>query len=273
MLISGERLQALSQISFCSSRNCIIDNQLKQIPQNLHLIESFPVDQIKNYSVIFCYTHDIDCFMQRFYEHFNNDTVLITHNSDNGIDSSYEKFLNSDKIKTWYCQNRYFIHPKLISLPIGIANSQWPHGDQSTLQRVRNELNDKIQLVYKNFNISTNTSVRAQCDNDTRENGIQMSAHTTTEEYWRSISKSYYTISPPGNGIDCHRIWECIALRSIPIVLKHEALAQFSSLPILLVDSYKEITEEMLRNKLTTIYNAAYNTDIIDIDYWKNIVK
>lgn len=273
MLITGEKFQSLSQISFCSARNIIIDSQLNHMQQNLHVIDTFPVDQIHNYKIIFCYTHDINHFLGKFFDHLSDDTILITHNSDHGIDSSYIKFLDSSKIKTWYCQNRYTTHPKLVSLPIGIANSQWQHGSENTLLSIRDEGNDKTRLVYKNFNIDTNTGLRIQCDRETSNNGIVMSPATTNEEYWREISKSHYTISPPGNGIDCHRIWECIALRSIPIVIKHEAFSQFLDLPILFVNSYSEITEELLQRELLTFKMTVYSADIINIDYWRDRVK
>ena len=119
-MISGELFQSLSQISFCTEKNCIINDQLASMPQNVHLIHTFPVEEIKNYSKIFIYSHDIHPFFTKFFDHLADDTVIITHNSDIGVDSSCFKYLESPKIKKWFCQNRYIIHPKLFSIPIGI---------------------------------------------------------------------------------------------------------------------------------------------------------
>ena len=87
-MISGELFQSLSQISFCTEKNCIINDQLASMPQNVHLIHTFPVEEIKNYSKIFIYSHDIHPFFTKFFDHLADDTVIITHNSDIGVDSS-----------------------------------------------------------------------------------------------------------------------------------------------------------------------------------------
>ena len=53
-----------------------------------------------------------------------------------------------------------------------------------------------------------------------------------------------FVLSPPGNGIDCHRTWESIYLGAVPVVLSgflSEELAE--SLPVLVVDSYKEFLQ------------------------------
>ena len=55
------------------------------------------------------------------------------------------KKLNSSKIKKWYCQNRLIDHRKLFSIPIGIANSQWGHGDFDTIAKIRDEKNSKCE--------------------------------------------------------------------------------------------------------------------------------
>ena len=40
----------------------------------------------------------------------------------------------------------------------------------------------------------------------------------TPKRYRELVANSKYVISPPGNGIDCHRTWESLFLGSIPIV-------------------------------------------------------
>ena len=52
------------------------------------------------------------------------------------------------------------IHPKLQPIPIGIANEKWPHGDKNILLKIINENNKKENLVYCNFDITTNYNKR-----------------------------------------------------------------------------------------------------------------
>ena len=57
----------------------------------------------------------------------------------------------------------------------------------------------------------------------------------------RAVSESFFVISPPGNGIDCHRTWEAIALGAVPVV-KTGTLAKslINYLPIHEVDNWEE---------------------------------
>ena len=41
------------------------------------------------------------------------------------------------------------------------------------------------------------------------------------------LSSYKFALSPEGNGIDCHRTWECLYLGVIPIVKKSVALSFF----------------------------------------------
>ena len=171
---------------------------------------------------------------------------LITHNSDIGIDKRH--FPYSKKIKNWYGQNNH-IGDNAITLPIGIARKKYDHGDTKLLSKL-SENSFKDILVYKNFSIDTNTEERSKVDEITTKNGIKMSPCKSQEDYLNFISRSVFCISPPGNGIDCHRIWECLYLKCIPIVKYHHAFEQFKDLPILFINDWNDVTTKFLKTKL-----------------------
>jgi hypothetical protein len=56
---------------------------------------------------------------------------LITHNSDQNIEftKTIEDILNCNNLIKWYAQNLVFNNKKISLLPIGLANSMWPHGN------------------------------------------------------------------------------------------------------------------------------------------------
>lgn len=272
-MISGEKFQQLAEISICSKIDCIIENQLRSMKQNLVTIDELQPENIKNYNKIFVYTHHLPDFFNKYFEHLNSNIILITHNSDHCVNETFLKYLECDKISKWFCQNKHIEHPKLYSLPIGIANSQWAHGDQEMIKSIRNTHTLKSNLVFKNFDKATNVLERSICDDITNKNGIPMSPRVTNKEYLSNIACSMFVISPPGNGIDCHRIWECLYLRTIPVTLNHTALNQFKHLPILFVDNWEEVTVEFLQLKVS--YYNTINWDIInelDIQYWKDLI-
>ena len=54
-------------------------------------------------------------------------------------------------------------------------------------------------------------------------------------------------ICPRGNAIDCHRNWEVLLMRRVPIMKRHPYLEElFKDYPVLFVDKYSEVTEDLL---------------------------
>lgn len=277
--ISGEKFQELADVSIALNidsnyKSNIVKDQLSNIQTKCFVFEDntsvvIP-NEIKTAKTIFVYTHILNFFFSNILPQIEHPIILITHNSDADIDSNYLQYIDSDKIKKWYCQNRYINHTKLISLPIGIANSQWPHGNQEILHKIVNENIQKTNLVFKNFDIGTNYNSRTICNNATNTNNIHMSPHTTNENYWKQISASNYVIAPHGNGVDSHRIWESLILKTIPVVQYHECFSQFIDLPILFVNDWECVTHEYLQSNLSKLQIKMQNLDMLQILYWKN---
>jgi hypothetical protein len=169
--------------------------------------------------------------------------ILLTHNSDYSINFSHEKYLEYPFLEKWYAQNVNFAHPKLIPIPIGIANSEWPHGDVSTLKSVMQSDFEKNRLMYANFNVNTNYKQRSYClkfvPNQFVENNVPFQTYLT------HTAQSYFSICPLGNGIDSHRIWESLYLKTIPVTERTyniEYLKSKLNLPIILVDDWSELS-------------------------------
>ena len=65
-----------------------------------------------------------------------------------------------------------------------------------------------------------------------------------------NLSQSKFMICPVGNAIDCHRNWEVILMRRVPIMKRHPYLeVLYKQYPVLFVDDYSEVTEELLISK------------------------
>lgn len=79
--------------------------------------------------------------------------------------------------------------------------------------------------------------------------------------------KYKYVILPLGNGLDCNRTWEAIILGCIPIVKSSGLDSMYQGLPVLIVNDWKDITQDLLdkykpdTSKIKKIY----------MDYWINL--
>lgn len=65
-----------------------------------------------------------------------------------------------------------------------------------------------------------------------------------------SLADSKFMICPRGNAIDCHRNWEVLYMRRVPIMKHHPYLEElYKDLPVLFVHDYFEVTEKLLIEK------------------------
>ena len=58
-----------------------------------------------------------------------------------------------------------------------------------------------------------------------------------------TYARAQFVLSPRGNGVDCHRTWDVLAVGAIPVVLRHGPAfdAVFDGQPVLLVRSWAEV--------------------------------
>jgi hypothetical protein len=87
------------------------------------------------------------------------------------------------------------------------------------------------------------------------------------------MKQSMFVLSPPGNGLDCHRTWEAMLLRVIPIVESNELDPLFSDLPVLIVKDLKAVDEELLHATLEQFAHKDFNMEKIFMQYWKQLLK
>jgi len=178
--------------------------------------------------------------------------VLFTGNSDYTINESHLNYINDPRVICWFAQNADIRHPKVKPIPIGLAPAGYGHGDIGAMNTVRNELNAKENMFYANFNVGNNNTERLYCLEQT---GIPLTPEVnggwdgfaggyklpnTFEGYLRDMSKSYFCLSPKGNGIDCHRTWESLYVKTIPIVTRSAVADAHSDFPIIILDDWSE---------------------------------
>lgn len=164
-------------------------------------------------------THHLSYFFERVWPSLTGPVVLITHNSDDCITNEFLPYLNDSKLKKWFAQNCQTDHPKLIPLPIGIANGQYPHGDLEVLQEVMSERRAQRNELY--VNLSETHPVRRRLLEYFRQHPspdvVVQSPGASYRDYLRTLQGFKFVSSPRGNGPDCHRMWEAFYLDTLPV--------------------------------------------------------
>ena len=79
-------------------------------------------------------------------------------------------------------------------------------------------------------------------------------------KYWNELNNYKFVASPEGNGIQCHRTYEALYWKCIPIVEDNSlTVNQLKGLPILFTHNFKEISNEYLENKYTEMMDKKYD--------------
>jgi hypothetical protein len=79
-----------------------------------------------------------------------------------------------------------------------------------------------------------------------------------------------FEICPRGNGLDCHRTWEALLLRTIPIVRTSTLDPLYEGFPVVIIRDWEEITAEAMalwRHRHADEFTAAM-FERLTRDYW-----
>jgi hypothetical protein len=272
--ISGERFQLIADVylglnSDVNNNSNLISHVKKKI-LNITSINYF----YDNPSILFCYGHRLPILIN-YIKYFKNPFVLISHNSDENIDNRYNELIHSDKIIKWFGQNICIVNPKLHILPIGIANSMWNHGNMEILKNIVIKHIEKTKDVYFYFNIETNFSVRNHCKNQIEKKGIQWGSSSEFNDYLINLASYKFSICPEGNGIDCHRTWECYYLKVIPIMLRSPFSEQLNKLlPCILLNEWSDLKiKDILPLYDSLLLELNKNYKYLTIQYYNNEIN
>jgi hypothetical protein len=266
-IITGEKIQQSCDV-YIGSQQDFNFNPVIAVDKHKHVLIHTLTEPFQNPYRIFCYSHNIALFSQKIHL-LQNNFILFTHNSDGEIRQTPEvlSILNCPNLIKWFGQNSCFQHPKLFFLPIGLANSQWPHGNLSFFNSNFMTTITKSNTVFFNFNIHTNVSKRQRCyDSLTKLEWLPMINPT---DNLKRLSTYKFCICPEGNGVDTHRLWECLYLKVVPIVIKSNFtdILLSNHIPLVVLNEWSDLNLDELNYDH---HNFDAITNLLDINYFKN---
>jgi hypothetical protein len=198
--------------------------------------------------------------------------VLITHNGDQGINGSHHEILNDPNLIRWFGQNVEINHPKLESIPIGLANGEIERNEKLYLDIIEKET-VKSQMLYCNNTIWSHVGERAKCQQSIERYGLKNSERVSIDVYLENIKSSYFVLAPDGNGVDTHKLWECLYLKAIPIVTKSINANFYADLPILFIDDWDDFNPNALSVELYNTIIKKHDPEKLDFEYYKQKIQ
>lgn len=240
-------------------------------------------------------------FVYNILPRINFNFTLITGDGDETMpfdlidNNMFNQVINNPRIKHWYSVNCLeHIHPKLTLIPIGVNFHSlsfgefcgWNNEAQTPLEQ--ESIIDTIKLnskpfyereikCYSNFHFVKHNEFgnpRQDAINKIPSDLIYYEPNLTNRyNTWLKQSEYSFVVSPMGHGMDCHRTWEALILGCIVIVKKSVLDSLYEGLPVLIVNDWSDITQELLINTVNEFKNKEFNYERITAKYWLNKIR
>jgi len=237
-------------------------------------------------NVFYLKIEQVSDFIFNYCPRIDKPFYMVTHRGDMPVQQTLLSAVKQNPLFVkWFGQNiDCDPDPKLTSIPIGLENDLH-NPDVKKRLKIREASMDAHKdtprrLAYMNFSFWTYRVGRIETydafkdkswvTNDCLEAVIQ----TQYSSWIENVRDHHYVICPRGNGIDTHRMWETLYLGRIPIVKRCRNTEYYSDLPILQVDSWDQITEQLLEEKLAYFSNPInFKLDMLRFSWWKDFIK
>ena len=132
---------------------------------------------------------------------------------------------------------------------------------------------EKKNMLLVSFTAKNNPTVRNEYLSILKSFNYKNKRYQNPKDYRRNLSCSYFVISPPGRGIDCHRTWEAFIHKTVPVIENKFNLFPHIDLPILVVNNIRDFLNYTYEEKLK-IYDKIMekNYEKIYIQWWINYI-
>lgn len=228
-------------------------------------------------------------FVHQIFDNIPYSFILITSDGDETFPNdcidigTFKNMINNDKIIRWYSSNcDISIHPKLTIIPFGFSYhcaAIWENIPISVQEAKLDNIRCKSKpfferecKCYSNFHfVSYNEFGNA------RERAIEEISKDVVfyepyrlpqEETYKNQTKYTFVISPHGHGLDCVRTWEALVLGCIVVVKKSCLDPLYENLPVLIVNEWGDITQELLENTMNEFKHKVFDYEKLLLQYW-----
>lgn len=200
--------------------------------------------------------------------------IIITTGVDGDLMSIIQKirYKLPENLVRWYSVYANFNSNKIINLPLGWKSNLFLNMKAMISEILDDESIKKQRLMLMALG-STHLIRERIKPLFLNQNWVSHQEHNIPLEYYLILMKHhYFNISPRGVSEDTFRTWESLYFGVIPIVIKGEIYKNFTDLPILQLDKWTDLNEDLLKQTLKEYSTRMWNFEKLDFNYWKNIM-
>ncbi|MAQ86473.1 MAG: hypothetical protein CMH12_25280 [Maritimibacter sp.] len=234
----------------------------------------------------------LDRFAARVLPRVTGAFTLVTGNSVADIRPGQirkevlEAVLYHPGFRHWHAQNLAMDHARMSVVPLGLdyhtlsvgRKPGWgppatPSVQEAELDAIRlagRPLAQRALTGYSNWQFVTGNSAReamkARLDPATLH---WQTAPLPRAETWRATTEHFFTLSPRGRGMDCHRTWEALILGSVPVVEDLPIRDLFTDLPVVRLTDWSELTPDRMEAERERILRGRFDFAPLFLDTWR----
>ena len=295
-----------NECHYLSSRGLLksCDHHTRQIVSGLAELDADLLKSVKEGDSVFITLNALQDFCKIFLPTLQTKIVLVSGDSDKYISdipyltgyiseyniTCYQSILDSPFIVKWFVTNCMFSHPKIVHLPYGLdyhtlaEQDIYPWGKKASPNQQETELLEIVRLskhftqrrrpIYSNFHFNYQRGDRQEAmDGIPSELIYYEPGQLTRGASFRNQSEFIFIASPWGNGPDCIRTWEGLILGCIPIVKRSPMCSVYDDLPVLIVDKWSDVTEQLLLETFQRFSTMTFMYEKLTLAYWVKRIK
>lgn len=197
-------------------------------------------------SVVFVHGHLLPQLWERELAKLTRPYVLISHNSDFDPTPLQGKAWPPNLVH-WFAENCFPEDERVTPIPIGVENrGRANHGFAfRNATSIGTIPQDKLPRILYGFSLANNPDERrmALAALATSRVTSAIQGQPNPEQYLQRLKEHCLVASPAGNGTDCHRTWEALYVKTLPIVRRNPLTRAFFSLglPLVLIDDWSDL--------------------------------
>jgi len=293
--------QAESDCKYISSRGILksCDVYSSKPVSSIKNLEGYDFSKIVDGSIVYVASSAIPALVEKFAS-IPHRIVLVTGDSDESVpddvfksSEEFRKFIEDGRIIHWFSQNCTKRHEKLTPIPIGLdyhtmaekghiwGSKMSPVVQEAELLAISNAaapFYERKPICYSNFHFNYKKSKFGSDRADAIREIPDALIHYEPKQVgradtWKAMAGYAFVVSPAGNGLDCHRTWEALCLGCIAIVKTSPLDTLYTDLPVLIVESWSDITQTKLENTIREFRLRTFNYDKLLLSYWMDAIR
>jgi hypothetical protein len=195
--------------------------------------------------------------------------IIFCSNEDTPITEDIHPHIPQNVLAI-YAANAVGYGGKVHPIPYGLQRKLYPVDVRlDEMQKALESDSKPTKLLYINHAEHTNISERGNIrEMFANKSFATISPRVDYPEYCRMIQQHKFMICPEGNAVDCHRNWEVLLLKRVPIMKRNPYLEEcYKDYPILWVDDYADVNKTLLAEN-DDLFVKSRNLDVNMLDLY-----